>query len=95
MQINHLMQVRWFFCVCGFNNILIYMNFFKGLVFAQLLYRKMRDFGLSFDETKMQRLENVNVTTARNQGQDYGDGIDVMHVCFVLRVFRRGRVYDV
>ena len=43
----------------------------------------------------MSRLENVNVTTAHEQGQDYGDGIDVMHVCFVLRVFGGGCVYDV
>lgn len=55
----------------------------------------MHCFGLSFDEIEMQRLENVNVTTAHYQGQDYGDGIDVVHVCFVLRVFGRGRVYDV
>ena len=38
----------------------------------------MRCFGLSFDEIEMQRLENVNVTTAHYQGQDYGDGIDDM-----------------
>ena len=44
---------------------------------------------------RMQRLENVNVTAAHHQGQDYGDDIDVMHVCFVLRIFGVRGVHDV
>ena len=52
----------------GFYKILIFIAFCKesrcDAQNGSLPHRLLRCFGLSFDETKMQRLENVNVTTA-------------------------------
>lgn len=70
-------------------------DFLKHYVFRIIVVKIVVAFWSILWEIKMQRLENVNVATAHSQGQDYGDGIDVMHVYFVLRVLRCRRIYDV